>query len=60
MFDNAISLYEKALAITENLRNYNLAAIIVSNISILYNEVGKTMKPYRFPAKCLPILKPIH
>lgn len=41
MFDNAISLYEKALAITENLRNYNLAAIIVSNISILYNEVGK-------------------
>lgn len=41
MFDNAISLYEKALAITENLQNYNLAAIIVSNISILYNEVGK-------------------
>lgn len=41
MFDNAISLYEKALAITEDLQNYNLAAIIVSNISILYNEVGK-------------------
>lgn len=41
MYDNAISLYEKALAITENLQNYNLAAIIVSNISILYNEVGK-------------------
>lgn len=41
MFDNAISLYEKALVLTESLKNYNLAAIIVSNISILYNEVGK-------------------
>lgn len=41
MYDNAISLYEKALAITEDLQNYNLAAIIVSNISILYNEIGK-------------------
>lgn len=36
MFDDAITLYEKALAITENLQNYNLASIIVSNISILY------------------------
>lgn len=41
MFDDAITLYEKALAITENLQNYNLASIIVSNISILYNEIGK-------------------
>lgn len=41
MFDNAIALYEKALVITEGLQNYNLAAIIISNISILYNEVGK-------------------
>lgn len=41
MFDNTISLYEKALALTENLKNYNLAAIIISNISILYNEIGK-------------------
>lgn len=41
MFDNAISLYEKALVLTESLKNYNLASIIVSNISILYNEVGK-------------------
>lgn len=41
MSDDAITLYEKALAITENLQNYNLASIIVSNISILYNEIGK-------------------
>lgn len=41
MFDNTISLYEKALVLTESLKNYNLAAIIISNISILYNEVGK-------------------
>lgn len=41
MFDNTISLYEKALVLTESLKNYNLAAIIISNISILYNEIGK-------------------
>lgn len=51
MFDNAISFYEKALAITENLQNYNLAAIIISNISILYNETGKNNEAIQISRK---------
>lgn len=51
MLDNAISLYQKALAITEDLQNYNLAAIIVSNISILYNETGKNNEAIQISRK---------
>lgn len=51
MLDNAISLYKKALAITEDLQNYNLAAIIVSNISILYNETGKNNEAIQISRK---------
>lgn len=51
MFDNAISLYEKALVLTESLKNYNLAAIIVSNISILYNEIGKNEEAVKVSRK---------
>ena len=55
MLDNAISLYQKALAITEDLQNYNLAAIIVSNISILYNETGKNNEAIQISRKHLPL-----
>lgn len=51
MLDNAISLYQKALAITEDLQNYSLAAIIVSNISILYNETGKNNEAIQISRK---------
>lgn len=51
MLDNAISLYQKTLAITEDLQNYNLAAIIVSNISILYNETGKNNEAIQISRK---------
>lgn len=51
MLDNAISLYKKTLAITEDLQNYNLAAIIVSNISILYNETGKNNEAIQISRK---------
>ena len=60
MLDNAISLYQKALAITEDLQNYNLAAIIVSNIPFYTMKRARTMKPYRFLVKCLRIHKPTH
>ena len=35
----------------EDLQNYNLAAIIVSNISILYNETGKNNEAIQISRK---------
>lgn len=38
MLDKAINSYQQSLKIAEIRKDYRLASIIISNISILYNE----------------------
>lgn len=44
MLDKAIASYQKTLKIAENQQNYNLASIIISNMSILYNDMDENDK----------------
>lgn len=44
MLDKAIASYRKTLKIAESLQNYNLASVIISNISTLYNELEEPVK----------------
>lgn len=44
MLDKAIASYQKTLKIAENQQNYNLASIIISNMSTLYNDMDENDK----------------
>lgn len=44
MLDKAIASYRKTLDIAESRKDYNLATIIISNISALYNELEEDPK----------------
>lgn len=48
MLDKSISSYKQALNITESQHNYPLSAIILSNISVLYNELEEFEKAIQF------------
>lgn len=48
MLDKSISSYKRALNITESQHNYPLSAIILSNISVLYNELEEFDKAIQF------------
>lgn len=48
MLDKSISSYKQALNITESQHNYPLSAIILSNISVLYNELEEFDKAIQF------------
>ena len=51
MLDKAIALFQHALQITEERKDYALASIIISNISILYNEIEEPEKAVEISRK---------
>lgn len=51
MLDKAINSYQQSLKIAEIRKDYRLASIIISNISILYNEIEETEKAVQISRK---------